>query len=271
MIDDAVESPDGSVEAAREFKAWQYSGPALVRSVSNDPGHPEESTRLAEIVHEAFEVVPARDARLMTEVHRLRYQICCIENGFENPSEHPDGLERDRFDCHFAHCLLLHRSSGIFIGTVRIILPLANAPEASFSVQAACDAPIVRDTRRYPIASTGEISRICISRERRRRCEADPAVMQHAFVGLAQASMRLSAENGITHWFGLMEPIFIKRVARLGIIFDEVGEAVDYHGKRKPIFSSLESMLSRLYLRQPEVWKVMTDGGRYWRRPDSTS
>src|SRR5690606_36648331 len=167
-------------------------------------------------------------------------------------------------------CLLLHRSSGIFIGTVRIILPLANAPEASFSVQAACDAPIVRDTRRYPIASTGEISRICISRERRRRCEADPAVMQHAFVGLAQASMRLSAENGITHWFGLMEPIFIKRVARLGIIFDEVGEAVDYHGKRKPIFSSLESMLSRLYLRQPEVRAVMTDADRCLQRPDST-
>jgi N-acyl amino acid synthase of PEP-CTERM/exosortase system len=158
----------------------------------------------------------------------------------------------------------MHKPSGIFIGTVRLILPLPDAPDTSFSVQQASDDPIVKDPRRFPRATTGEISRICISRDRRRQCQADPAVMQHAFVGLAQASMRLSAENGITHWLGLMEPIFIKRVARLGIYFDKVGEPVDYHGKRHPVSASLATMLATVHRLQPEVWEVMTDEGRFW-------
>jgi N-acyl amino acid synthase of PEP-CTERM/exosortase system len=219
---------------------------------------------LVEIFREAFEVVPVDSPALSEEVHRLRYQIYCVENGFEDPRQHPDGLERDRFDAHSALCLLMHRPSGIFIGTVRLILPLAQTPRESFSVQQACHDPIVSDPRRFPCTSTGEISRICISRERRRQCDAPPEIMQHAFVGLAQASVRLSVENGITHWLGLMEPIFIKRVARLGIYFDKIGDPVEYHGKRQPISADLTAMLATVHSLQPEVWEVMTDEGRLW-------
>lgn len=220
--------------------------------------------RLFDLFRESFAVVSADSPELLDEVFRLRYQIYCVENRFEDPRQHPQGLERDRFDAHSKHCLLMHRPSGLFIGTVRMILPLPDAPEASFSVQQACDDPIVADPRRFPRTATGEISRICISRDRRRLCEADPEVMQHAFVGLAQASMRLSAENGITHWLGLMEPIFIKRVARLGIYFDKVGEPVEYHGKRQPVSAGLGTMLATVHRLQPEVWEIMTDEGRLW-------
>ena len=222
-----------------------------------------DEPRLIDIYREAFEVTPADTPELLEQVHRLRYQIYCIENGFEKPEDNPDGLERDCFDSHSVHALLRHRPSGVYLGTVRLILPVADDPLGSFSVQHACDDPLVKDPSRFPAESAGEISRICISRDRRQQCD-DPAAMRMAFLGLAQASVLLSVRHGVTHWLGLMEPCFIKRVGLLGIHFDHVGAKVEYHGIRRPISGDLTNLLSNVQQLRPDVWDVMTDEGRLW-------
>jgi hypothetical protein len=35
------------------------------------------------------------------DVFRLRYQVYCLEKGFEDAARFPDGCERDRYDGHF--------------------------------------------------------------------------------------------------------------------------------------------------------------------------
>ena len=42
--------------------------------------------------------------------------------------DHPEGLERDQFDHHSVHSLLVHQSSGQAVGTVRLVLPRPDAP-----------------------------------------------------------------------------------------------------------------------------------------------
>src|SRR5213078_2282310 len=71
-----------------------------------------------------FEVVPAKTQSAIEQTQRIRYQVYCVENPFETPAEHPDGLEKDEFDSHAAHSLLIHRPSGQAVGTARLILPL---------------------------------------------------------------------------------------------------------------------------------------------------
>src|SRR5688572_19271143 len=74
--------------------------------------------------HEYFEVIPANSKELQHEVFRLRYQVLCLEQrvpGFD-AARYPDQCERDIYDDHSSHVLLLHRPSGGFVGTARLIL-----------------------------------------------------------------------------------------------------------------------------------------------------
>jgi N-acyl amino acid synthase of PEP-CTERM/exosortase system len=88
-----------------------------------------------------FEVAAALSEHQIESAQRLRYQVYCVENPFENTSDHPDGLERDEFDSHSVHSLLIHRASGQAMGTTRLIMPVRGALERSFAIQQACDTP----------------------------------------------------------------------------------------------------------------------------------
>src|SRR5205823_369230 len=76
---------------------------------------------LFEYYYQHFAVVRANTPRLLDQVYRLRYQVYCIENQFEDPNEHLDGREMDEHDAASAHILLLHRKSGTAVGTARLI------------------------------------------------------------------------------------------------------------------------------------------------------
>src|SRR3546814_7250579 len=75
------------------------------------------------------------DRALRDEVFRLRYQVYCVENPFEDPAEHPDGLEHDVYDERATHCLLFHKRTESWAGTARLILPNAEDPNHSFALQ----------------------------------------------------------------------------------------------------------------------------------------
>src|SRR4051794_41125912 len=66
-----------------------------------------------------FDIVPANTPALLREAYALRFQVYCVENPFEDPDEHPDGLETDAYDSHSVHSLLVHRERREVAGTVR--------------------------------------------------------------------------------------------------------------------------------------------------------
>src|SRR4030095_13231226 len=45
---------------------------------------------------------PPPDNRLRA-IHRLRYEVYCLERKFRDATECPDGLERDEYDAHSIH------------------------------------------------------------------------------------------------------------------------------------------------------------------------
>ena len=83
----------------------------------------ENST--SELFNRYLSVVPADTPSLLDQAFRLRFQVYCVERGFENPADHPDGRERDRDDDRSLHSLLIDRATGSAVGTVRLILPRA--------------------------------------------------------------------------------------------------------------------------------------------------
>ncbi|MFO1189320.1 MAG: PEP-CTERM/exosortase system-associated acyltransferase [Alphaproteobacteria bacterium] len=217
----------------------------------------------------AVRSVATKEQRRM--MHRLRYQVYCIENPFESPAQHPDGLEIDRFDSHSVHALLIHRPTGKTVGTVRIVLPLADRLGSSFALQSICTAP---ELSHLPLETTGEISRFCIERAFRHllhdRCDDGVVrpdggpilvdvrrIVPSMTLGLIQWLVSTSQACGITHWCAVMEPTLLRLLARLGIHFEPIGSLVDYHGWRQPCVIEIDRMLKQVLRERPDVWAVI--------------
>ncbi|MGB8274978.1 MAG: PEP-CTERM/exosortase system-associated acyltransferase [Alphaproteobacteria bacterium] len=253
-----------------DAKAQPGSAPA--------PGGKE---RLIDVYRRWFDVVPADTPELLERAHRLRYQVYCVENPFEDPATNAGGLEKDEFDAHSVHSLLIHRTTGLVAGAVRIVLPLAGDLRKSFALQGVCRDPSVFDPARFPVERVGEVSRFSISKEFRKRREDarypafyGPAgtgsnhderrIIPHMTLGLIEALVRMSVRHGVTHWCAVMEPQLLRLLTRLGIHFQNIGPLVDYHGLRQPCIAPLEILLPRVQQERPDVWEVLTNDGEHW-------
>src|SRR3954468_23378960 len=96
------------------------------------------------------------------ECFRIRFQVYCIDNGFEDPANSPDGLERDSFDSHSIHSVLTHNATGNAIGTVRLVLPEENGERRVLPFRQIVGALAADGVAPFPIEGTAEISRFSI-------------------------------------------------------------------------------------------------------------
>tara|TARA_B100001939_G_C16947375_1_gene620840 strand:+ start:2117 stop:2932 length:816 start_codon:yes stop_codon:yes gene_type:complete len=250
-----------------------------------DAAHTESSSqnqeknsdsRLVEVYRELFDVVPADTPELLEESYRLRYQVYCLETGFENKDDFPDGLEIDPYDGQSVASLLIHKKSSIVAGTVRLVLPKKGGAE----IPALTVSEDLRalESKALPVETTAEISRFTVSKKFRQRHydthiagleenlpdEKNQRVIPHITLGLMTAIVRMSVENGITHWAVITEPALQRLLRKLGIKFKPVGPLIDYHGKRRAHYSDIESLLNGIYEEHPDIWNVITECGKLY-------
>jgi N-acyl amino acid synthase of PEP-CTERM/exosortase system len=234
---------------------------------------------LKEIYDNYFEVVLVETAAQLEVSHRLRYEVYCVENAYEDPRENPGGLERDAYDSNSLHALLLHRDTGAAIGTVRLILPsTSTSKKTDLPIHHVCDHELLNGNHpELPRACTAEISRLSVSKTFRRRTvdrgtiggvcpvEDDPgrAIINTSF-GLMQAIVCMAGRAGITHVCAVMEPQLLRMLRRLGIHFTPLGPTVEYHGRRQPCYARLDSLLYRTWSERPDVWELIADDGKLW-------
>jgi N-acyl amino acid synthase of PEP-CTERM/exosortase system len=201
-----------------------------------------------------FTVVRADTRALLDEVFRLRYQVYCRENsGFENPDEHQDGRERDSDDDRSIHALLMHKRTGAYAGTVRVILPARNTSSSRpLPIHGLLDAQGQNFLSQLPPARhLAEISRFAVSKEFRRRrgderyADADwPSSGTSASMsderralpfitfGLIGAVLEICREQHTPWIAAVMEPALIRIFHRFGVNFERIGEPVEHHGTR---------------------------------------
>jgi N-acyl-L-homoserine lactone synthetase len=202
---------------------------------------------------EEFTVELVHGSQSAEEAYSLRYQVYCLERGYE-PAV--GGMETDEFDANARHVLLRRRSTGQVVGTVRLVLSRPESPENSFPMQGVCDASLLSD---LSLVRTAEVSRFAISKHRRGANRAADALMRLALVrGLVQ----LSTQLGITHWCAVMERTLLRLLQSSAIHFQPLGPLVEYHGLRQPAVGNLSAILARMRREQPIIWEFVTLGGR---------
>ena len=204
--------------------------------VSDQPGGPADAGTAA-----AFDAIGApvhwlegrqidSDPRLMEASHRLRYQVYCIERGFLDPEDYPDQCERDEFDRHSLHLGVVD-ATGSLLATARLVkVNMAGLPLFRHCQIYRGESELYRETTRV-----AEISRLCISRARRKRRAGSGSIAIQLYRAIYQASKR----NGFTHWLAATEPSLQRLLASLRVPFREVGPRTDYYGPVAPYLIDL--------------------------------
>ncbi len=238
--------------------------------------------------YEYFELVPAVTEALKREVYKLRFQVYCIETGFERQEDcevfsedgHEVYLEVDAYDRRSDHYLVRHRRTGLCAATVRLVLPDQEDPFLPYPIEEHCvlEEPVTDPGIRRHLA---EISRFAVSKEFKRRQDeagtltgigSQPEVyfapderrmLPHITVGLFAAIVRMTRAHGITHWYAVMEPALLRLLRLFGIRFLPIGPDVDYHGLRRPCLAEVDRVLPMIRKVNPPVWELITDAGRY--------
>lgn len=201
-------------------------------------------------------------------LYRLRYQVYCNEAHFLDPENYPDGLEFDEFDTVAEHFLTKNTSNNDeIVGTVRLI-----KWSEHFSFPTAVYFQSLQDTLvrlKFPLDSTAEISRLCISKKYRRRSidgllvgdgSADstskrrklPVVILDLFKSMYLAS---KYNLGITHWIATFEDSLYRLLNRYGVHFKLlIPQEIDYYGKVKIYGASLSHLEETMKKRRPELY-----------------
>lgn len=246
---------------------------------------------LTEAFDEYFEILEAATPELLRQAQRVRFVVYCQEKGFEDPDDHPDGLERDEYDDRSVHCVLrykLHERKGSpeFVANVRLVLIDPAEPRAPFPIETHCGCGFwdPQPFKGVPRESIAEISRFAVISDFRRRrddgdgphglkevpTDASPDERRHTpplVVGLFRATLQLSVAHGVTHWYAVMEPTLFRLLRRFGVHFEQIGEDVEYRGLRRPCKVGIGDMLEKMHRERREVWEFMTDEGRLWPAP----
>lgn len=206
-----------------------------------------------------YKKIPNDDA-LINEIYRLRYKVYCDEWGFEKPEDHPGGIEYDEFDKHSVHIAALSSDAQELIGTIRIIL----SSELGFPMERHCR--IGSDLSYLDRNKIGEISRLAVSKEYRRRAgdrliydggesakvNNDQSVYERRknefaiITGLYTYMYKESLAMGLTHWYAVMAKGLNILLQRMGIMFKSIGPEVDYHGLRTPYLGVIDEIAMKV-------------------------
>jgi N-acyl amino acid synthase of PEP-CTERM/exosortase system len=216
----------------------------------------------------------SHDDPLLIEVYKLRYKVYCEEWGFEKPGDHPGEIERDDFDAHSVHFVAINRDSHKVIGTIRIVFH----SKLGFPIEQHCH--IHDDTLKSDKTHWGEISRLAVSKEYRRRTgddsiyingaplrddDAKPAHEKRKFentivVGLYRCIYRECMVSKLTHLYAVMAKGLFLLLKRIGLIFNQVGPGVEYHGMRTPYAGSVQGMMEEFSRTNNDLYRCFIEG-----------
>ena len=208
-------------------------------------------SRISTHFKQYFNTIVANDDETRKVSYRIRHDVYCSELKFE--PEKPEQIEFDDFDKHSIHCLVQHRSSKQYAGTVRMVMSPSEQdllPIEKFCSHALTDNYLhPKNFKREEIC---EISRLAVPEQFRKRKSDQYAGASTGVIdetSFSQNEMRcfpfiaislyfmaatVTQQKKINHIFVMMEPRLARSLKFVGIPFTQIGDVTDYHGKRAP-------------------------------------
>lgn len=214
--------------------------------------------------------VVAETEQVRHSSYNIRHKVYCEELGFE--AVNPSNIETDEFDDFSTACLIRHKRSNHFAGTVRLVRP--HLDSHLLPIEKYCLDSITHKTLNpslFDRKQICEISRLAVPKEFRKRemdrfsgaalgvineetySEDELRCFPFIAIGLYFSAAALVIREDIKHTYVMMEPRLARSMRFVGINFEQIGPTVDYHGKRAPFYINP----SLLYKSLKPTFKVM--------------
>lgn len=210
------------------------------------------------------------------DAFRLRYQVYCLERGFEAPAFFDNQIETDDYDANAIHFLTRYRPTRSVLGVTRLVLDESDSllPIESHEIPGVGEhLGKLRDAGNR----IAEVSRLAVTRDLGSLCQTPsvnvplPMMMgtptempariipQHVSMGLLALLFKKSRESGITHWVALLDAALVRCYARLGIQGQMIGPAIEHRGKRQPVLMNLTEVWERIQERCAPLARLIMD------------
>jgi|GEM_PF-1488083 len=202
------------------------------------------------------------------EAFHLRYQVYCLERGFEPIEECRDGVETDAHDDRAIHFITRYRHTGRALGVTRLVMDHSDAP---LPIEAHGIAAVNHelDRQRGMGRRLGEVSRLAVTRELKQLCRpASPQggeprppriIPLHVSLGLLALLYKKSCQQRISHWVVLLDAALVRCYARFGIQGEPLGPIIDHRGPRQPLLISVSEIGERIQRRCPPLAQLVSD------------
>jgi N-acyl amino acid synthase of PEP-CTERM/exosortase system len=234
-----------------------------------------------------FEVFLADTPEGKSINYRVRYQVYCLETGYENPNDFPEKKESDEADEHSVHFIARARATGTWIAAMRLVTgSLHELPISQFAtidpalLLQHTGAGSLDDFRRC-----AEVSRMCVISQYRRRAhernvphqvpwnpdddEAGEKANQERrkapwlMLALLHSGRVYSEEQHIPYWFFLAAGSLARIVKGLGMKLDQTGPACEHRGIRYPFVANMPQNFDQLRLKYPDLAETLANEPHY--------
>ena len=223
-----------------------------------------------------FETIVADTDRSKAIHYNLRYQVYCLERHFENSAAFPDQQESDIYDKHSVHLIVRHRTSGHWVGAMRLVLAVPE--KLPLTRVSTIDADSIRGPKDAIVA---EASRLCVLPSNigsEERLNVHPSVIT---LGLIRAAREYSLTHNIRFSYLLITAQLARIRERVGIEIKPVGPITDHRGQRRPYLHDFKNgykamrdkspLIYEMFLAKPAYQYFSRMGVRRVRQPDTGS
>lgn len=188
-------------------------------------------------------------------------------------------METDKCDDYAFHCILEHKRTKAFAGCIRLVIPPADNPNLKLPFEVSCldsAIPNTVDTQKLPRGGFGEISRLAVLSDFRRRekekhtpyvlnnvnpekvfTEVERRNFPNIAMGLYLSGLALAEICNHVGIMVMMEPRLNRRLQRFGLPFEQIGEETNYHGRRAMFYLSRENFHRELTAPISELYKTI--------------
>lgn len=222
---------------------------------------------IQKLFNDTFSVIPVMRPQDLDNVYKLRYEVYCLERGFEDSSQFLHKQEVDIYDARSIYTLLQHNESGEFLGTARIILPDRNHIDDvsydHFPAQNLSNHSMVYDEDIFPNNRTAEVSRICYSQKKVSELGINAMEQKLILPGLLSGVYMLCDLYQVDTLMALLEKRLIDRCHQIGFSPGAVGDSIEHKGIRHLVSYDRSQCADFVREKNIELWKIITSNGKY--------
>ena len=209
--------------------------------------------------------------------YSLRYQVYCLRERYEDPTRHPEFLERDEYDDASAHFIARCRNTGEWLGAMRLIVGTArNLPVTKFSQinsESICPGHrkhFAEASRLCTLLPTSSHSNFALNQPKNptRRPTPRPPVakpLQASWIslGLIRAARQYCLKHDITFCFFLISDPLARMLRRLGMDIEPVGSPCQHRGWRSPYIHNVKTGYQAMSVRSPDLYNSFCRADAY--------